>query len=144
MQPCTNIKRAACQSVCLLEVLSIHNYDYGFNTKIQTDHKPLESIASLRLQRMLLKLQKYPTHPQSSRLTERNVQSIKQLLKKAYEEGKDEMMILLEFQNTPVTGQQESLAQLLMSRHLRSFLPMTAEMLKPQVSTGPKAALEYR
>ena len=43
-----------------------HQYIYGFNTKIQSDHKPLESImqkslykASPRLQRMLLKLQKY-------------------------------------------------------------------------------------
>ena len=43
-----------------------HQYIYGFNTTIQSDHKPLESImqkslhkASPRLQRMLLKLQKY-------------------------------------------------------------------------------------
>ena len=43
-----------------------HHYIYGFNTKIQSDHKPLESTmqkslhkASPRLQRMLLKLQKY-------------------------------------------------------------------------------------
>ena len=85
-----------------------------------------------------------PTYPQSNGLAERNVHSIKQLLKKAREEGKDEMMALLEFRNTPVTGLRESPAQLLMSRHLRSSLPMTAEMLKPQVSTGAKAALEHR
>lgn len=43
-----------------------HQYIYGFHTKIHSDHKPLESIiqkplhkASPRLQRMLLKLQKY-------------------------------------------------------------------------------------
>ena len=43
-----------------------HEYIYGFHTKIHSDHKPLESImqkplhkASPRLQRMLLKLQKY-------------------------------------------------------------------------------------
>ena len=43
-----------------------HQYIYGFHTIIQSDHKPLESImqkslhkASPRLQRMLLKLQKY-------------------------------------------------------------------------------------
>ena len=43
-----------------------HSYIYGFNTRIQSDHKPLECImqkslhkASPRLQRMLLKLQKY-------------------------------------------------------------------------------------
>ena len=43
-----------------------HNYIYGFRTKVQTDHKPLESVVkkalhktSPCLQRMLLKLQKY-------------------------------------------------------------------------------------
>ena len=53
-------------------------------------------------------------------------------------------MALHEFQNTPVTGLQELPAQLLMSRPLRSSLPMTAVMLKPKVSTGAKAALECR
>ena len=52
------------------------------------------------------------------------------------------MMALLELQNTPVAGLQESPAQLLMSRRLRSSLPMTAAMLKPQISKGVKAALE--
>jgi len=43
-----------------------HQFIYGFNTAVQTDHKPLESIVkkplhkiSPRLQRMLLRLQKY-------------------------------------------------------------------------------------
>ena len=44
----------------------LHQYIYGFHTKIQSDHKPLESImlkplhkVSPRLQRMFLKLQNY-------------------------------------------------------------------------------------
>ena len=38
-----------------------HEYIYGHNIRIQNDHKPLEPIfkKDLRLQRMLLKLQKY-------------------------------------------------------------------------------------
>ena len=43
-----------------------HQFIYGFNTKVQTDHKPLETIfvkplcsVPPRLQRMLLRVQKY-------------------------------------------------------------------------------------
>ena len=46
-----------------------HQYVYGFRTKVQSDHKPLEAImlkplhkVSPRLQRMLIKLQKYDLH----------------------------------------------------------------------------------
>ena len=85
-----------------------------------------------------------PTYAQSNGLAERNVQTIKRLLKKAHEEGKDEMIALLKLRNTPITGLQESPAQLLMSRRLRSNLPMTATMLKPHISKGPKAILEQR
>ena len=61
-----------------------------------------------------------PQYPQSNGLIERNVQTIKSLFKKAC----DEEMGLLEFCNIPVTGIEESLAQLLMSSKLRSSLPI--------------------
>ena len=64
-----------------------------------------------------------PNYAQSNGLAERNVQTIKNLLKKAKEGMKDEQLALLEFRNTPISGLQESPAQLLMSRRLRSTLP---------------------
>ena len=85
-----------------------------------------------------------PTYPQSNGLVERNVQTIKRLLKKARDDGKDEAMALLEFRNTPITGLQESPSQLLMSRRLRASLPMTAAMLKPQTSKGVITKLDQR
>ena len=75
---------------------------------------------------------------------ERNVQIIKFLFKKAHDEGSDKEMALLEFRNTPVTGIEESPAQLLMSRRLRSSLFMTGKMLKPDVPEGVRARLHHR
>ena len=85
-----------------------------------------------------------PTYPQSNGLVERNVQSIKNLLKKAHDAGKAEELALLEFRNTPITGLNESPAQLLMGRRLRSSLPMTDSMLQPSISEGVKRKLEQR
>ena len=69
-----------------------------------------------------------PDYPQSNGLVERNIQTIKHLFKKAHDENKDAEMALLEFRNTPITGLDQSPAQLLMSRHLRSSLPMIVTM----------------
>ena len=85
-----------------------------------------------------------PTYPQSNGLVERNVQSIKRLLKKAHDEGKPKELALLEFRNTQITGLNESPAQLLMSRRLRSSLPMTDAMLQPSISEEVKRKLEQR
>ena len=85
-----------------------------------------------------------PRYSQSNGLVERNVQTIKSLFKKACDEGSDEEMALLEFCNTPVTGVEESPAQLLMSRRLRSNLPLAGKMLEPDVPEGVRARLHYR
>ena len=45
-----------------------------------------------------------PNYPQSNGLAERNVQTIKKLLKKAKAGGNDEELALLEHCNTPITG----------------------------------------
>ena len=83
-----------------------------------------------------------PTYPQSNGLVECNVQTIKHLFKKSRDEGKDVEMALSEFWNTPITGLDESPAQLLMSRHLRSHLPRLPAMLQPCVSEGVKEKLK--
>ena len=85
-----------------------------------------------------------PNYPQSNGLIERNVQTMKNLLKKAKEAMKDEQLALLEFRNTPISGLQESPAQLLMSRRLRSTLPMTSTMLQPHVSINVKKKLKHK
>ena len=57
-----------------------------------------------------------PHYPRSNGLSERYVQTVKQLLRKAHEEGKDPFLALLDFRTTPVAGIKYSPSQLLMSR----------------------------
>ena len=66
-------------------------------------------------------------------MSERAIRTVKNLLRKAGDEGKDLYISLLEYRNTPVSGMQESPAQLLMSRMLKSKLPTAASLLQPKV-----------
>ena len=84
-----------------------------------------------------------PGYPQSNGLVD-NVQTIKHLFKKAHDEDKDAEMALLEFRNTPITGLDQSPAQLLMSRRLRSSLRMTVTMFQPCVHEGIRERLMQR
>ena len=73
-----------------------------------------------------------PRYAQSNGLAEKTVQIAKSILDKA-KAGKGSALIsLLEYRNTPVDG-LESPAHLLMSRQLRSVLPVTQRQLQPQV-----------
>ena len=74
-----------------------------------------------------------PTYPRSNGLAERNVRTVKQMLLKAQESGEDWQLALLNFRNTPLTGEQYSPAQLLMSRSLRTRLPANDITLQPEV-----------
>ena len=58
--------------------------------------------------------------PQSNGLVERNVQTIKRVIRKAKESNVSVYLALLEYRNTPISGINLSPAQLLMSRRLRS------------------------
>ena len=72
-----------------------------------------------------------PHYPKSNGLVERNVQTIKQLLKKADESKQDAFLALLEFRNSPISGMEESTEELLMSKKLRTRLPTPKYLLKP-------------
>ena len=85
-----------------------------------------------------------PNYPQSNGLVERNVQTVKRLFRKAIEGNTSTELALLELRNTPITGMELSPAQLLMSRRLRSVLPMTQSLLTPTVSKDATKQLTNR
>ena len=72
-----------------------------------------------------------PQYLKSNGLVERNVQTIKLLLKKADESKQDAFLALLEFRNSPNTGTEKSPAELLKSRKMRTRLPTPKYLLKP-------------
>ena len=73
-----------------------------------------------------------PYHPQANGPAERSVQTVENLLTKAYRDGKDPYISIMEYRSTPV-DQIGSPAQLLMSRRLRSVIPTTKSLLQPKV-----------
>ncbi|XP_046407531.1 uncharacterized protein K02A2.6-like [Ischnura elegans] len=74
-----------------------------------------------------------PLYPKSNGLAERGVQICKMMLRKCNESGDDVHLSLLEYRNTPLSGLGTSPAQLLMSRRLRSKLPVRSKLLKPLI-----------
>lgn len=85
-----------------------------------------------------------PTYSQSNGMAERSIQTVKNLLKKAHSEGKDEYIALLEYRNTPIANCEYSPAQLLMSRMLRDKIPTQPKLLEPRVAENARQQLIER
>ena len=81
-----------------------------------------------------------PHYPQANGEAERGVQTIKTLLKKA----SNPYQALLNYRNTPLDGLSLFPAQLLVGRRLKTMLPTTAALLRPQGSAEVKNALEKK
>ena len=85
-----------------------------------------------------------PRYPQSNGMSERAIQTIKNLLRKAFEDGNDPYIALVEYRNTAFSGLKESPAQLLMSRMLKSKLPTSSALLKLRVVEKAQEKLRER
>ena len=81
-----------------------------------------------------------PTYSQSNGQAERSVQTLKKILKKAHEANTDPYLALLEYRNTSVSGMKYSLAQMLMSRRLRTKISVATSLLTPNI-VDPSAEL---
>ncbi|CAG4976944.1 unnamed protein product [Colias eurytheme] len=83
-----------------------------------------------------------PYYPRSNGLAERNVQTVKKLLIKAEQDGTDPYLALLNFRNTPISGEIYSSAQLLMGRRLNTRLPVCSNLLRPKLPSRGKVAIK--
>ena len=61
------------------------------------------------------------------------MQTIKNVFKKAHEQNRDPYLALLEYCNSPITELKYSPAQILMSRRLRSKIPVATSLLSSKI-----------
>ena len=118
---------------------------YGFADHLMSDNMP---FASCQFQTFAKEWRdklttSSPTYTQSNGQIERFVSELKQMLRKANEEGRDPYLALLAYRNTAVTGMSYSPAQMLMSRVLNSKIQILLALLEPKV-VDPRPQLEQR
>ena len=110
-------KTAACVSMHLKSMFARH----GIADHLMSDNMPFASCefqAFAKEWRVKLTTSS-PTYAQSNGQVERFVSVVKQMLRKADEEGRDPYLALLAYRNTAVTGMSYSPAQMLMGRVFR-------------------------
>ena len=62
-------------------------------------------------------------YPQRNGFVERQVQTIKKIMKKALDDGKDPFLALLEFRNTPISNKIPSPNKMLLGKNVRGIFP---------------------
>lgn len=83
-----------------------------------------------------------PHYPQSNGLAERNVATVKNLLRKCQLDKSDPYLALLNWRNTPRSPSLPSPNERLMSRKTKTLLPISPELLLPKPTPPISAALE--
>jgi hypothetical protein len=84
-----------------------------------------------------------PHYAQSNGQAERMIQTVKSLLKKAMDARNDPYTALLQYRNAPLSDFNQSPAQLLFNRHLKTKLPVLSDALLPSDVTV-RSRLEQR
>ena len=74
-----------------------------------------------------------PRYPKSNGQAESEVKFAKNILKKCSDVNQDMYTYLMKYRNTPIKGLEISPAQALMSKRNRTKIPITRELLKPEV-----------
>ena len=109
---------------------------HGIPDEVVSDNGPQFSSAEFRTFTQnweFIHTTSSPGFPQSNGQSERAIQTVKNLFKKAAECQNDPYIALMEYRNAPLDGVKLSPAQLLMGRRLKTKLPTSTQLLKPQI-----------
>ena len=108
---------------------------HGIPVEIVSDNMPFQSNEFIAFSKAwgIKTTTSSPTYSQSNGQAERSVQTLKKILKKAHEENTDPYLALLEYRNIPVSGMKYFPAQMLMSRRLRTKIPVATSLLTPNI-----------
>ena len=85
-----------------------------------------------------------PYHPKSNGKAESAVKIVESLIKKAQRDNKESWLSLLDYRNTPTTGMQTSPAQRLMSRRTKTLVPISSNLLYPEVPEGVQNQIQRK
>ena len=85
-----------------------------------------------------------PHHSRSNGKAESAVKIVKNLFKKAIADNKDPWLALLDYRNTPTEGIKTSPCQRLMSRRTRTLVPVSTNLLYPEVVSGVQDSIELK
>uniref|UniRef100_A0A2A4J5K1 RNA-directed DNA polymerase n=1 Tax=Heliothis virescens TaxID=7102 RepID=A0A2A4J5K1_HELVI len=113
---------------------------FGIPAEIVSDHVPFDSreCKNFAAEWGIKFNYSSPRYPQSNGMAERGVQIAKKILTKCNEDKSDYRIALLQYRSAPVSGTPFSPAQLMMSRNLKTKLPVTQEYLKPRMNINVK------
>ena len=120
---------------------------HGIPMEVVSDNGPQFACASFRdfaKEWDFIHTTSSPRYPQSNGEAERFVQTVKDMFKKAEHGNSDVYVSLMEYRASPIDGVRLSPAQLLMNRQLRTKLPVSSELLKPEVVKSKQKELVER
>ncbi|KAK3927232.1 hypothetical protein KUF71_015538 [Frankliniella fusca] len=139
------LKNKTSQSV--IDVLQFLFSIHGIPRVVLADNNPFKSHVCTEFAKKLnfTIVSCSPHYHQSNGLAERAVGIVKSFLKKCLRDPKASLQTcLLQYRITPLAGLDASPAQLLMSRQLRSTIPVHVTKLKPSITPNVKANLIKR
>ena len=131
-------------STCTIEILKDWFSVHGIPRILETDNGTNYSSSEFKAfsqEWMFTHQTSSPKYPKGNGLAERAVQTAKNLLRKCKISGQDLKLALLNFRNTP-RDNLGSPAQRLYSRRMRTTIPITEKLLKPEVMTDTSECLE--
>lgn len=141
------VKLAATTSKSVIEQLKRWFATHGIPRILYTDNGPQYSsveFTSFARKWNFEHVTSSPHFPRSNGLSERFVQTAKQLLKRCAEDGSDLQLALLLSRNTPRDAELQSANHRLFSRILRTTVPTVDTVLKPNIVNNVTELLKQR
>ena len=120
---------------------------HGIPMEVVSDNGPQFACASFRdfaKEWDFIHTTSSPRYPQSNGEAERFVQTVKDMFKKAEHGNSDVYVSLMEYRASSIDGVRLSPAQLLKNRQLKTKLPVSSELLKPEVAKSKQKELDER
>ena len=122
---------------CVIDAMRSQFARHGVPEVVMSDNGPQFSCGKFRefAQRWDFEnITSSPRYPQSNGQVEPAIGTVKNLVKKAMEDGNDVQLALLNFRNTVREGFSASPAQLLFGRRCRTLLPIQRSRLIPKLA----------